>query len=85
MGVNRWAWLSAAAREDVFPTRVGVNRRPARVRSLVDRIPHACGGEPLDTLKSAVYRVVFPTRVGVNRGDGGVGAGVPRYSPRVWG
>ena len=32
----------------VFPTRVGVNRMPLGRFVLPGRIPHACGGEPIE-------------------------------------
>ena len=31
---------------DVFPTRVGVNLLATKVAVELERIPHACGGEP---------------------------------------
>ena len=53
--------------EDVFPTRVGVNRGSSRRQSQATRIPHTRGGEPQLREAEAQMAFVFPTRVGVNR------------------
>ena len=71
--------------EDVFPTRVGVNRQVRRDGRRVARIPHACGGEPVKGAQASWAKYVFPTRVGVNRLVYVTGRAAASYSPRVWG
>ena len=77
--------LFLAGLADVFPTRVGVNRRATRHSRRSGRIPHTRGGEPLALRPWAAWLLVFPTRVGVNQPPG-VSTVNPRpYSPHAWG
>ena len=59
--------LSYLTRYLVFPTCVGMNRRPDNIHSSVTRVPHMRGDEL--RVNSKKYRLsgVFPTCVGMNR------------------
>ena len=53
--------------DDVFPTRVGVDRRPGPGTLTQQRFPHTRGGGPMVVVDGYKALVVFPTRVGVDR------------------
>ena len=44
----------------VFPTRVGMNRGDTNSPSISNRVPHACGDEPLDGTMSQEARQCSP-------------------------
>ena len=69
---------------DVFPTHVGVFRRPDRGCGSARRLPHACGGVP--TVSIGQLRVEgLPHACGGVPAHAGLSLLLPVSSPRMWG
>ncbi len=69
----------------VFPTHVGVDRRRAAPAVSGQRIPHACGGGPLDGLTPRVLSLRIPHACGGGPRRCESCSSGAAYSPRMWG
>ena len=81
-----WGWtVEHAVGYDisvVFPTGVGVDRKPPTGGFCFDSFPHRRGGGPIAALRIEAMAEVFPTGVGVDRRRANPRAGQRRFPHR---
>ncbi len=82
-----WGWTAGAGRAGghgrVFPTRVGVDRRPPAVPRPVYRVPHARGGGPTGSSTTRAWRKCSPRAWGWTVGACLAGSAAGVFPTRV--